>query len=638
MDIFKRVILAFLIGSGPAAGDALSQVSANLPQAPSIIDLSRDNFDGQHLGMKTFWYKGEESINQLEPKTFTRGLAAVINQGYTSDNYWYRIDFLNPFGRTEKIYLHDPHNVYDEFEVYLGTNRVGSLRQKDALKRRIVTIELPADSTSSIYIRKKTNAVVQQTTFTFWKDYEALRDSIHSSEVRYQTVITMLVMSIFLTTSLLFAYRKVIYLYYLGYLLSFVMFSSWVWSVHYIPFFVQWGGVLSVFCVVFTALFVNEFLDMKQNAPRLHKVFHVFSVLSLAATGLELVDPIMRAYAGTILSTIIQATTVWFGTSLFFKTRQIHVLIFNVAFGSFLISGFIQMLIWMGLIDSAENHLMFYGVAAENFLMLLAMGYRILVSELARKQSDNLLVHSYEQLSKVFYPHQILQIRDGRMVEETMPVGEKDACILYFHIVGGAALMHEGYEDCVEDFMIRCRQLLMEQYDPLNFCCNAYMIREMGDGFLCSVGYPFHQIGRLKSESAVDLAEKLIQEFDCLVTSLDAPHKIHCSIGIVRGLVKSYFSKSGRIRDDLWGRSITLASTYGEASSQLFTTLGKEPRNIIVLHDAVFESLPHNKRKDYEVMDFHKAQGIFGQVSEAEFLAFRVYGEDDYASSIHKVS
>lgn len=647
MSIFGYSILFFLLVSQPASADTTLALLVSTPQAASqtatdIVDLSQKNFDGKSLGTNLYWYKGEESIDVVVQSPvkdrFTRGESAVINHGYTSDNYWYRIRFLNPYSHTESIHLHDPHNVYADFEVYRGSDLVGQLQQKDPLKKRIVTIALPAESISTIYIRKRTNAVVQQTTFTFWRDFEALRDSIHSSELRYQTVVTMLLMSVFLSTTLLVAYRKIIYLYYLGYLLAFVMFASWVWSVYYFPHYIKWGGVLSLFCVIFTALFVDEFLEIKRYSPRLHYTFLFYALLSSASLGLELIDPILRAYAGTILSIIIQATTVWFGIYLFVKYREVHVLIFNVAFSSFLVSGFIQMLIWMGLIDSAQNLLIFYGVAAENFLMLLAIGHRIVVTESARKQNDNLLMHSFEQLSKVFYPHQIFQIRDGRRVEQTMPVGEKDACILHFHVVGGAGLMHEGYEEVVEDFMVRCRQLLMERYDPLRFQCNAYMIREMGDGFLCSIGYPFHQLGRLKSESAVELAEKLIEEFNALALALDAPEKIHCSIGIVRGPVKSYFSRSGRIRDDLWGRSIAMASVYGELSSQLFASRSMEPCNIIILHDAVFNSLPRSKRQNYEIIKIQETNELMNRGLEGESLAFRTFEQETRLQSFRQAS
>ncbi|HYX32962.1 MAG TPA: 7TM diverse intracellular signaling domain-containing protein [Oligoflexus sp.] len=592
-----------------------------------VIDIS-EPLDGKPLGSLTFWYRGEESIDRVTDEAFrpdfVRGTSAVINHGYSSANYWYRLAFYNSFEGSAKIYLHDPHNVYDDFEVYQGADLLSSLHYRDALDQRIVTIELPAKKTTWIYVRKKTNAVVHQTTFTFWSDSNALRKSIHASEMRFQTVITSLLMSAFFTVALVFAYRKKIYVYYLGYLMSFAIFATWVWSVYDFPNYSRYGGVLSLFCVVFTALFVDEFLEIKRHSETMHRLFLVFAGLSVGATGLELVNPIARAYAGSILSIVIQASTVWMGFSLYYKYRQPHVMIFNAAFGSFLISGFIQLLIWMGSIDSSENLIMFYGVAAENVLMVLAIGHKILVTEAARKQTDNLLLHSFDQLSKVFYPHQILQIRAGKRVEETMPVGEKKACILYFQIMGGSALMNESYEEWVENFMIRCRQLLMERYDPLTFYSDAYIVREMGDGFLCSIGYPFHQIGAIKADSAVLLAEKLIAEFEVMLAALDAAHDIHCSIGIVHGSVKSYFSRSGRIRDNLWGRAIALASAYGASSTRLFSHLEREPRNVIILHDAVFESLSRNNRRDFQVLDLAASQSILGEDLDGDFLGYRV--------------
>lgn len=601
-------------------------------EAASVLDLKDVVIDGKYFGRSMFWYRGEEAIDQVASADFQarfiRGTSDVINNGYSSDNFWYRLQIHNPYPGPERIHLHDPHNVYDEFEIYQGAQLLASLHNRDPLHRRIVSIDLPPGATSTLYIRKKTNAVVQQTTFTFWRDYEALRRSIHTSELRFQTVVTSLMMSVFLTIALLFAYRKKMYVFYLGYLLSFVLFATWVWSVFGMPVYSRYGGVVSLFCVAFTALFVNEFLEIKKHSRLMHRLFLIFAGLSFAAMALEPINPIWRAFAGSILSIVIQASTVCFGTLLFIRYRHPHVLIFNTAFGSFFISGFVQLLIWMGIIDSAENLIMFYGVAAENILMVLAIGHRILVTEATRKQNDNLLVHSFEQLSKVFYPHQILQMRSGKTVEETMPVGEKNACILYFQIVGGSSLMSESYESCVENFMDRCRQLMMERYDPVAFCSDAYIIREMGDTFLCSVGYPFRQIGTLKSDAAVELAEKLIREFEVMRKALDAPQKIHCSIGIVRGTVKSFFSRSGRIRDDLWGRAIVQASAYGAASRQLFQQLGTESDNIVILHDAVFESLSRPMRKGFAILDLPLASAILGQDLDGQTLGYRIYRAD----------
>jgi hypothetical protein len=631
MSVLLHIVWLLFWKSAIATAGPLPFAADLSPDADVRIEIDRDNWDGKHLGLKTFWYKGDDAIFQVAAPDFAgrflRGETAVINHGYSSSNYWYRIAFYNPFETVATIHLHDHHNVYDDFEVYLGTQLIRKLGYNDALHERTVALDLPPQTTSFVYVRKKADALVHQTTFTFWKDYEALRRSIHASELRFQTVVTSLLMSIFLNLSLLVAYRKKAYFYYLGYLVSFAFFASWVWSVYEMPWYSRWGGAVSLFCVAFTSLFVDEFLEIKRYSRRLHGLYLLFAGLSFATMALELVNPVLRAYVGSILSIIIQASTVYLGFSLYFRYRQTHILIFIGAFGSFLISGFVQLMIWMGHIDSAVNTIMFYGVATENVLMLLAIGYRILVTEAAHKQTDSLLLHSFDQLSKVFYPHQILQIREGRKVEETMPVGKKDACILSFQIVGGAALMNENYEEAMENFMVRCRQLLMEHYDPMRFCCDAHIIREMGDGFLCSVGYPFHHIGRLKSDAAVELAARLIRQFEDFVVRLDAPQRIYCSVGIVHGLVKSDFSRSGRIRDDLWGWPVTLAASYGSSSSQLFAALEQKPGNVIILHDAVYESLSLKNRQGFKVLELAEAQRILGKDLNGDLLAYRIQDE-----------
>jgi hypothetical protein len=259
MAVLLHIVWFILLNGTIAAASPLPFAEDANTDADVWIELDQDDWDGKPLGLKTFWYKGEEPIFQVAAADFAGrfvpGTANVINHGYSSSTYWYRIAFYNPHEKVETIHLHDSHNVYDTFEVYMGTRLVGKLGYNEALHERIVALELPAKTRSFVYIRKKTDAVVNQSTFTFWKDRAALQRSIHASELRFQTIVTSLLMSVFLNVSLLFAYRTKTYLFYLGYLVSFVMFASWVWSVYEMPLYSRWGGVVCHLLVGLTAFF-----------------------------------------------------------------------------------------------------------------------------------------------------------------------------------------------------------------------------------------------------------------------------------------------------------------------------------------------------------------------------------------------
>jgi len=73
---------------------------------------------------------------------------------------------------------------------------------------------------------------------------------------------------------------------------------------------------------------------------------------------------------------------------------------------------------------------------------------------------------------------------------------------------------------------------MMRGYDGQSLTSAGYMIKEMGDGFLCSVGFPLKQLGPSKAECAVDLARQIIYRFSQLNDRLVGPTLLHVCIGM----------------------------------------------------------------------------------------------------------
>ena len=109
------------------------------------------------------------------------------------------------------------------------------------------------------------------------------------------------------------------------------------------------------------------------------------------------------------------------------------------------------------------------------------------------------------------------------------------------------------------------------------------MIKEMGDGFLCSVGFPFKHLGSDIDTSAIEFAERIVASFTNQIIKLGTREPIYCSTGVARGRVKAYFSKSGSIRHDLWGDGIVKATRYEALRKDIFEILNIVPSNIIIL-------------------------------------------------------
>ena len=312
--------------------------------------------------------------------------------------------------------------------------------------------------------------------------------------------------------------------------------------------------------------------------------------------------------------------------NVYLKTKELHVLIYIVAYGAVQIGALIQMLIWGGFLPGmmGYGHITFISSAVENILMLMAMGYKVYGTQREK-------IHGYNEMAKVFYPHQISQIKRGSRIEDTMPIGENEACVISFDIIGSSKVKHEAFADLIEDFMGKCRNQLMEGYDEKTLVSSGYMIKEMGDGFICSVGFPFKQTGELKSVCAVKLAEQMINEFSSMVIKMGASSPVYCCAGVAKGLVRSYFSKSGRIRDDLWGPAIILAVRYESTRKLIFDSMQLQPCSLIILQETVYETLSPEKKQEYKIINLIKAKIRIKDDPSAENLAFKrfPYGEQD---------
>ena len=106
-------------------------------------------------------------------------------------------------------------------------------------------------------------------------------------------------------------------------------------------------------------------------------------------------------------------------------------------------------------------------------------------------------------------------------------------------------------------------------YDKKSLKANAYMIKEMGDGFLCSVGFPFKCGGEPK-QSAYALADNFLDIFQKLAVHYFPTQNVYCSIGIVYGKISGFFPKAGLKRYDLYGEAIIKATGYESYRKQLF--------------------------------------------------------------------
>ncbi len=293
--------------------------------------------------------------------------------------------------------------------------------------------------------------------------------------------------------------------------------------------------------------------------------------------------------------------------------------IISAALASFLLIGYVYYL---------DSH--YFAVNAGGLFVGAAIGAVIngLVFRLFRyqfyvtQQEKGLRNHAYKQLEKMLYPHQKTMIEDGFTLEETMPVGWGESCVLAFDVIESSKIKSPYARTLLQNVLKKCQSLMMENYSQTEFEANAYRIKEMGDGFLCSVGFPFKTPGTLSREAlAIKLAQQFVAIFHEEAQKLAAEERVYCAIGIASGVIEAFYPHTTPKEYDLYGRPLILATRYESTRKELFAQhLPKS--SIIILQETVHQRLPQQfgqqfqafELSNFRIRDDNDARRLYYQV------------------------
>jgi class 3 adenylate cyclase len=135
---------------------------------------------------------------------------------------------------------------------------------------------------------------------------------------------------------------------------------------------------------------------------------------------------------------------------------------------------------------------------------------------------------------------------------------------------------------------------------------DAYRIKVLGDGFLCSIGFPFPiPDGGSIDEAAVRLALRMVATFRQVVKEFDYHEPIYCAIGLAHGSIEAYYPMIGTKEYDLYGPAIVLATRYEQLRKQLFSP---EEAHYIILQERVYESLTPELQAAFSCIDLKSRQ------------------------------
>ena len=354
-------------------------------------------------------------------------------------------------------------------------------------------------------------------------------------------------------------------------------------------------NILGMISSVSIYLFMSSTLDLKRQASRLFRAMTAVSMGFVVAATLDMafdVDTGSRLFQFALAVLVIAAT--------FGRMRQGDKAAAFLFFGwSIFVAGWIVSTIGLTwTIPTFATYSLYVCYAVESVLFALGILFVAKQSEAkALGQSE----HALDQLSKVFYPHQISQIRGGAILESTMPCGEASACVICFDLVGSTQIKHERVKEFFQDIFRRCDEVMIEGYDPGTMTASAYRVKQVGDGFICSVGYPLRSLTGSMANDAVTLALRFYEVFSEEVAKFQYHEPIHCCMGMAMDQIASFFPAAGTKSYDLYGRGLALATRYEHMRKALFPH--SPAQSILIIQECVFASLSPDLRLRFERID-----------------------------------
>lgn len=251
------------------------------------------------------------------------------------------------------------------------------------------------------------------------------------------------------------------------------------------------------------------------------------------------------------------------------------------------------------------------------------------------EKQNQKIQHTLLQMKKVFYPHQVSMIDSGRDLEQTMPTGEALACVICFDIIESSKIRHERTKEFFRDVVRRCDALMLEGYNGDELRSNAYRIKQMGDGFLCSVGYPFKSKGDRIGQDALNLAFQFHKAFQESVRSFGFKDPVSCSIGIAIEGIEASYPEVGTKEYDIFGRGLVLATRYESMRKFLFPA--SCPASIVVLHDEVYRQLGVKEQAQFMTVDLREEKITVRDDPDADRLHYRLLDDGVRVKALREV-
>lgn len=572
---------------------------------------------------------------------------------YVKGALWIRTVLVNRSHESFQLLLDHPYVLTDEITVHL--QHKGQITQTMTAGDRVASEGAVAHSRNPVfslrlqpgenilYIKVKSSALVSGK-FDLWEPMPYF-SKVNKELVFVAVLLGCLLILICYNLFLYFSMKSKVYLHYVIYLFAFlsvqIIFSG-VSRIFLVEsndaLILYWNEGLHVSVKVawtFAFSFAANFLNLSAFHPRLARLVRIVMlfVASSLLTGFFL--PYRLDSAFVVFLTVVSSLLL-LGLGIWSSLRGYRPAIYYTAgWAVLLLATGVMALKSAGLlpINLFTTWVQIVGAAIEGLVLSLALGERynylqnrsnaereVFIKKLVEKEASK--AHSYSQLEKIIYPHQIELIKSGSSLEQTMPTGQAEACVIAFDTISSSKIDRKKARAFLNDAFALCYRDMLAGYNQKTMQASAYRLKEVGDGFLCSVGFPFQTPN---GENPADLALKLAMQFSKNFHTEAVRHGFIkpplASIAIAFGEVEAYYPSAGVVEYNMFGRGIILADRYEKlrkgALRQLVLT-----GNLLVIDARIFSMLSPDFQVLFQRFDVDSVQQTIRDDEQAHCFYF----------------
>jgi class 3 adenylate cyclase len=379
---------------------------------------------------------------------------------------------------------------------------------------------------------------------------------------------------------------------------------------------VQQIGILSICAALFfTVAFIYYFLDFQNYKRWFGRVTLTYMTLLSVPMTLTLLDQLIWAANATQILSVFGSVMALLAAGIGLKRKHPLAMYFLIAWSLLIVGNVIQVLHLTAAVPDEPwiVSLNFIGASFEAIIISYALAHKM---RFARLQEAQRRRHAFSQLEKMVYPHQMEKMKEGGILETTMPHASGEAVVICLDIIASTSSQIEDLPNFLRRFFDRCGHLMNRDYQGEPLSASGFRIKEMGDGFLCAVGFPFQTPpGRVSQEVALQLAFGFLDAFDEEFAGTASESRTYCSIGMARGSIQGFFTVSGIRSYELFGDSIVLATRYESLRKQW---PAPRPGHMITMPTRMFESLSPRLKPYFQKQSLGPGAALIRNDAEAD--------------------